>query len=102
MTAADSGNWTCRAKKHVVEGRLVSETVELTVAMPYALSVAPKNPLWVVKSRNDSDDEVVCRADGGGAIDPVMTWYVAGQKAESQSTRQWEEEVRQHYRVFRP
>lgn len=87
----DSGSWSCFIKDDVQSHHSVQDTIQVEVAQPYLLSVTPYNPVKVLSEQasNMTDDEVICAAAGGGDREPVMEWYINGNRVESQYTRTW-------------
>ena len=75
--------------KEIRNGEKSQENVELTVALPFSLSIEPPFPV-IDKNLNETLEEVICQAKGTGGIDPMLEWQINGVTVESQYTEPWQ------------
>ena len=76
-------------KKDVRGDEESHENIELTVALPFSLSIEPPFPV-IDKNLNETLEEVVCQATGAGGVDPTLIWQIDGISVESQFTEPWQ------------
>lgn len=92
VQTSDSGRFQCIVKEKVHADHKEVNSLEVTVARPYALYVEPQE-LEIDLSGERGDNataEVVCRAVGGGSVDPEVKWQLDGVTQGEDRTRQWE------------
>ena len=82
VQTSDSGQWECIVKDKVHADHKEVSTLEVTVARPYALYVEPQELELDLSEEaaenNGTAAEVICRAVGGGSVDPEVKWQLNG------------------------
>ena len=94
LQTSDSGSWKCILKDEVHADHKEVSTLEVTVAKPYDLTIDPDEVELDLRDLEEGQanntTEVICKAVGGGSVDPEVTWQLNGVIQTEEHTRQWE------------